>query len=84
MRDYGNILMTLQTAQMTIAEEYYFAAISVLKHLYSAADKQGYLNKEKAREKQNEHDKMVADQKEAARNGRSGKKVLDTATSKAV
>lgn len=78
MRDYGNILLTLQTAQMTIAEEYYFAAISVLKHLYNAADKQGFLNKEKARDEQNKHDQMVADQKDAVNNGKNGENIIKT------
>ena len=82
MRDYGNILLTLQTAQMTIAEEYYFAAISVLKHLYNAADKQGFLNKEKARNEQNKHDQMVADQKASVKNAKNAPNMSDTTAPK--
>jgi hypothetical protein len=50
VKAYGEILLTLQTAQMTVAEEFYFASIHALKHLYKLADDHGFLNKMKADE----------------------------------
>lgn len=44
IKQYGNLLLALHTAQMTVAEECYFAAIHVLKKVYSLAQKQGAIN----------------------------------------
>ena len=45
---YGNILYTIHTARMTIAEEYYFAALHVLKAVYSAGVKYGKITTKEA------------------------------------
>ena len=49
IQQYGNILITLHTAQMTVAEEAYLCAIHILKKIYSMARDQGYINVEKAK-----------------------------------
>ena len=48
MKEYGNIIMLLHTAQMTVAEEYYYASLAILKSVYSKADKQGAIHREEA------------------------------------
>ena len=40
LQHYGQRLLTIDTARMTIAEEYYFAALRILKSIYSAAEQQ--------------------------------------------
>ena len=47
VKQYGNLLLALHTAQMTVAEECYFAAIHVLKKVYSLARSQGAINMNK-------------------------------------
>ena len=68
VKAYGEILLTIQTAQMTVAEECYFASIHALKHLYKLADDHGFLNKMKADEEKkklikqkNDNDELVKD-----------------------
>ena len=78
VKDYGNILMTLHTAQMTIAEEYYFSSIHVLKQLYKLADDQGFLNKEKAEAGRKELNKQAEAKSEAKKNGKNGENILKT------
>ena len=50
IKQYGSLLLTIHTAQMTIAEECYFSAIHVLKKVYSIAHEQGALNLKKQEE----------------------------------
>lgn len=78
VHNYGDILMVLHTAQMTIAEEYYFASIHVLKSLYKLADDQGFLNKMKAEQEKKKLVKQGESKAEANENGKNGENIIKT------
>ena len=83
MKDYENILMALHTAQMTIAEEYYYASLNILRGVYNKAEKQGNLDvkaADKAKQQEDadkarENVKARQEIKKAVKNGSKGNPV---------
>lgn len=67
IKQYSDILMQLLTAKMTIAEEYYFASIHVLKALFSKARKEGYIDYDKAKAALDQANETSANKKAAAK-----------------
>ena len=84
IKKYGNYLLTLHTAQMTVAEEYYFASIHVLKGVVSVAEKKGKIDKEKAAKEDVKDTNATNAKNEAIKRGNSGETVMKAATDKAV
>ena len=63
MQHYVQRLFMYETARMTIAEEFYFAALRILKYVYSNAEKHGKFNKQQYNQfKQGEEEKKTAQQ----------------------
>lgn len=64
IKQYSDILMKLLTAKMTIAEEYYFSSIHLLKALFSKAQRENYIDKDLANTKlKDKNDQVEASNK---------------------
>lgn len=64
IKQYSDILMKLLTAKMTIAEEYYFSSLHLLKALFSKAQRENYIDKDLANTKlKDKNDQVEASNK---------------------
>ncbi len=70
VRQYGDILITVHTAQMTVAEELYFCAIHILKKIYNLARNQGLINVEKAGKNEAKRYNQEKDKEDMSRTAR--------------